>query len=611
VTADNLDLEVDSLGQTLFGEISKEAQVVWNKVFAGKTEVSHKALSPLKAMRQKLSGLSFVEPKVAPIADLIESAVSSVPKRGLISGQPLLTIQGLVSVLKDPALLREYHSDGWRNNDKADKKNFSGRWTYSFTDQFQASLNVRAYNGSWEAPGNISHLHRNIKDSVTDGSGQGGAGYRDRYDVRLWANYFINDESQLTFYIYGTSMETSRFEINDDPAAWGRYSGSDDYSRHKSWGTGLTYNYKGQINGHDSTATLGFTYAYEKEDPRILYSYIQGQGRNRGPMNCNRYCEKLSINNPAVLGEVTYQINEYFNYRLGTRYDWVYGKYLSLRPNSKEIRSKTYGFLSPKTGILFTPNDRVKVYANYGRGFSLPDMNTNTSGSGFYQNNGFNLKVRDQYELGARASVTDWLDLELALFKIFTKNDTVYDETENKVVPSGKTERQGVEFGSSLKPSPHFTLNMNYSYTGAKYKSFIDTGNHAIMDGRKMTNVPAHMLNVDLLIHPENYPFGARISFHGEYDRFASNYPRVNNLGNPIANPVRKTPNYEIVDLLFYYNINENYKLLFNVNNLFDKEYWTGLSHNLPNATTGDWVGQHRPPRTFSLTLEMNWDKTD
>jgi hypothetical protein len=107
-SSENLMVEVNSLGSTLFGEIAKDAQSVWTKVFNCKTEVSHKALSPLRSMSRKLISLSFVEPTVAPVASLIEEAISSVPKRGLIKGQHLLTLQGLVTTLKDPSLLFEY-----------------------------------------------------------------------------------------------------------------------------------------------------------------------------------------------------------------------------------------------------------------------------------------------------------------------------------------------------------------------------------------------------------------------------------------------------------------------------------------------------------------------
>ena len=93
--------EVENLGGTLFYEITKDATDIWKKVFEGKTEVTHKALSPLKTMREKLSGLSFVEPHVAPVIEILDATLERVPKRGLISGTSLFMLQGIVSLLKD------------------------------------------------------------------------------------------------------------------------------------------------------------------------------------------------------------------------------------------------------------------------------------------------------------------------------------------------------------------------------------------------------------------------------------------------------------------------------------------------------------------------------
>ena len=100
--------EVASLGQTLFGEVSKAATEAWHKCFAGKTEITRKALSPLKTIHQKLSGLSFVEPRVSPVADLIHTAFEHLPKRGRIEGANLLILQGLVSLLRDTDALIEH-----------------------------------------------------------------------------------------------------------------------------------------------------------------------------------------------------------------------------------------------------------------------------------------------------------------------------------------------------------------------------------------------------------------------------------------------------------------------------------------------------------------------
>ena len=105
---DGLKSEVESLGQTLFGEVSKAAAEAWHKCFAGKKEVTRKALSPLRSIHQKLQGLSFVEPRVAPVADLIHTAFESIPKRGKIDGGNLLMLQGLVSMLRDVDALVEH-----------------------------------------------------------------------------------------------------------------------------------------------------------------------------------------------------------------------------------------------------------------------------------------------------------------------------------------------------------------------------------------------------------------------------------------------------------------------------------------------------------------------
>lgn len=97
--------EVKNLGNTLFSEISRDASEIWRKVLEGKTEVTHKALSPLKTMRDKLLGLSFVEPHVVPVIGLIETALGKMPKKGTISGAPLLMLQGLVCILKEESTL--------------------------------------------------------------------------------------------------------------------------------------------------------------------------------------------------------------------------------------------------------------------------------------------------------------------------------------------------------------------------------------------------------------------------------------------------------------------------------------------------------------------------
>ena len=103
--------EVTGLASTLFGEIAHAAEDMWKKVFQGKTEVTHRALSPLKTLLGKLQGLSFVEPHIAPVAEIIESALNVLPKRGNLNGSDIVMLQGLVCLLKDSNALAEHAHD--------------------------------------------------------------------------------------------------------------------------------------------------------------------------------------------------------------------------------------------------------------------------------------------------------------------------------------------------------------------------------------------------------------------------------------------------------------------------------------------------------------------
>lgn len=101
VSESGLAEEVTGLANTLFGEISRSASEIWRKVYKDKTEVTHKALSPLRTLREKLNGLTFIEPHVAPVVEILDASLKRMPPKGNISGPDLLMLQGLVKLLSD------------------------------------------------------------------------------------------------------------------------------------------------------------------------------------------------------------------------------------------------------------------------------------------------------------------------------------------------------------------------------------------------------------------------------------------------------------------------------------------------------------------------------
>lgn len=99
--------EINGLGATLFAEVASAADDMLRRVYEGRDEVNHKALSPLRTLRDKLAGLTFVEPRVAPVVALVDEAINRIPRRGNINGPDLLMLRGLVQMLRDTDTLVE------------------------------------------------------------------------------------------------------------------------------------------------------------------------------------------------------------------------------------------------------------------------------------------------------------------------------------------------------------------------------------------------------------------------------------------------------------------------------------------------------------------------
>ena len=132
--------EVQGLGNTLLAEVCRSADDMWRRVYEGRLEVTHKALSPLRTLHEKLTGLSFVEPHVTPIADIIRSALDRMPARGTIGGTDLLLLQGVVCLLRDSRSLVEHA-----------RKIMAGQETVSILDSL-LTINDMTRDSSDEAP---------------------------------------------------------------------------------------------------------------------------------------------------------------------------------------------------------------------------------------------------------------------------------------------------------------------------------------------------------------------------------------------------------------------------------------------------------------------------
>jgi hypothetical protein len=107
--AEGLLNAAQKLPDQLFTEISSDAREAWKQSLEGKTQVTRKALRPLKAILAKLELMRFLAPEeLAPLVKRIQERLQSLPKSGPIRGKDFAAVAGVVYALADMERLKNY-----------------------------------------------------------------------------------------------------------------------------------------------------------------------------------------------------------------------------------------------------------------------------------------------------------------------------------------------------------------------------------------------------------------------------------------------------------------------------------------------------------------------
>jgi len=108
---ERLESKIGSLSEQMFHEIAVDANLLVEQSLLGKEQVTRNALRPIKRIRDKLDGLSFLDHRVAPVITTIDDLLGKIPNRGTIEGSLLQEILATAMLLADPDKTRR-HGEG-------------------------------------------------------------------------------------------------------------------------------------------------------------------------------------------------------------------------------------------------------------------------------------------------------------------------------------------------------------------------------------------------------------------------------------------------------------------------------------------------------------------
>lgn len=227
--------------------------------------------------------------------------------------------------------------------------------------------------------------------------------------------------------------------------------------------------------------------------------------------------------------------------------------------------------VSYEFALTYLPTRDMTLYATTRRGFRAGDWNP----SGGVPNK-FKPEIATDYEIGLK---TTFLDRAVTanIAGYYTKYKDIQKTqvttppiTEIQNAASAKI--KGVEFELNVRPTENFSVGATYTYTDAKYDSFVDaTGDYS--------DEPFDISKNVVTVHGSyTVPLasGDALQFNADIAHFSRRYLTTNShLLNLTTDPTLVQPGYEIVNARVSYKLNKfDGEIALVARNIANKKYW-------------------------------------
>jgi iron complex outermembrane receptor protein len=307
-----------------------------------------------------------------------------------------------------------------------------------------------------------------------------------------------------------------------------------------AWGSGdSTYSINPANPDYDQVQPETSIQTDQKEDQKAAGFYVQDQ---------------IELTNKSML-------------LVGVRFDKFKQDIFDFTRSRAQNQEKSA--VSPRIGFIHQVNQEVSVYTNYAEGFR-PNPGLDSYG------NTFEPEESKSFEIGVKwQNIAGNFSGSLAIYDSEKSNILTADPINSDFSATlGEATSQGAELEMTYFFTDNTSINLSYAYTDAKTAN--ETTNPdwgvSIPKNARLINIAEHMGYVALkhdttLFNKETF-LGATITYTGD------------RLGETI-DPNYILPSYTLVNVFASIQLNEEFTVKFDINNLFDEEYFSSSYHKL------------------------------
>lgn len=215
-------------------------------------------------------------------------------------------------------------------------------------------------------------------------------------------------------------------------------------------------------------------------------------------------------------------------------------------------------------GLVYKLNESLSFYGNFSKSFT-PSTDVDDNGTTASP------ELGTTYEVGSKWQITPRLDATLALYRIDEKDMSVYINGVTRNIPKARS--SGVELELNGEIAKDWNLSANYAYDKTEIvKDDVSSANV----GNRLVNAPTNMGSL-YVSHTLRW-----VPVQGEF-RLGGGARYVGTRAGDPENSFTM-PAYTVADAFISWDnslLGKHTQLQLNINNIFNKEYYTSSAGNL------------------------------
>jgi iron complex outermembrane receptor protein len=480
-----------------------------------------------------------------------------------------------------------FESDGYRDNSESDKQQATAKFKFNISEDTKLTTLINWFDQDAQDPIGLDRaraFNSSTRDGVVPAALNANTSVsRSHTQVGFNFEHAFNENNKLSFIPYVGTRKNAQI-LTTSPTATTLATTNARLSEidREFYGTDARWDNSGNLASMPYNVSVGITYGKSSDDR--LDTNVLGLGLpisvlNRREENISTNFDRYVQGKLAVLPSVDLHAGvRRTKVRLEVKDDFTSG----VGSNGNNSGSVSYEKTTPVFGATWKVSPSVNLYANYGKGFETPtfiEAAFNTTAANATPNLSLKPSKSENFEIGAKAFLSDNTQANLTLFHIKTNDEIVTNQTlagRSTFANANSTKRTGAEFSLDSDFDYGISTFFSYSLLNAKFDSdFTPTGGTVIQSGNRIPGTYRSQIYGEIAWQYE--PVGFMMALEGRHNSKVY----VNDRNTDTA------PSYTIFNLRagFEQNLAHwQFKEYIRVENMFDKEYIGSVRVNDGNA---------------------------